>query len=153
MEKDLMGVHIHGNGPHPQNPPPRLPHGLVDPSQNGLNPENQFTRTEGLRQIVVRAQLEALDPIFLLLFGRQDQDWYRPGGRFSAEGLKYLVARKAREHSVQDDQVRNLTAHGTQGVVPVGHRLHPKTLPCKLISDERRDVRFVLHHQNSARSL
>ena len=65
------------------------------------------------------------------------------------ESLKDLIARESGKHPIENNEIRNLPAHRTEGFRPCRRSLDPVPFPGELIGDEGRDVRFVLDDQDT----
>ena len=78
----------------------------VGPPQQRLDPAHQLAQPERLRQVVVRAELQADHLVDLVVAGGQDEDRrLRTGG---AQPAQHLEAVDARQADVEDDEVRGL---------------------------------------------
>lgn len=75
-------------------------------AQHGLQPGHQFAWRKGLGDVVVGADLQALDLVVLFAFGGEHDD-RRVGGQLVAlEPSRQFDARCAGQHPVEQDQVR-----------------------------------------------
>ena len=72
--------------------------------QDRFDPRHQLARVEGLGQVIVRPQLKAKDLINILIPGCHHQN--RDGISGGPEVFAHLEASQAREHHIQDHQVR-----------------------------------------------
>ena len=74
-------------------------------------------------------------------------------GRLTVAGsrpelLQNLVSGEARQHPVQDHQVRKLPTDGIERLRPATGSLDAEALTSELVGDQSRDVRLVLYHQD-----
>ena len=81
---------------------PRPPN-LRKSGQQTPHPRQQFRQLEWLRQILVRTQLKAPDPVLRQSPSRQDQ--HRHLHPLLAQSLQHRVSAHLRQHQVQDHQV------------------------------------------------
>ena len=80
--------------------------------RSGLDPSDELARAEGLDQVVVRADGEPDDPIDLIGASGEHQDIGVGEGPDLAQDLEAV---DAREHDVQDDDVRALCSDVLDG--------------------------------------
>src|SRR4029077_11269025 len=91
--------------PSARAPPSRSPSPPLGPFQHLLDRPHQRTRTEGVRQVVLRTRLPRRSPYLLLLEG----DAHRSdAGGYTArlEVLEQIRARDHRDVQIQQDEVR-----------------------------------------------
>ena len=81
--------------------------------QHRPDTRQQFRWLEGLGQVVVRADIEAGDPVGRLAFGRQDDDRQVHG---CPNALRDLESIHSRHHHVQDHQIGQLLLNQPQPV-------------------------------------
>ena len=94
------------------------------PAQHGVHPGHQLGHGERLDQIVVRPGAEPVQPVGRGVPGGQHQHGRGAG---SAAPPPAARTRPARQHHVQDHQVRPEDAEPTFQVGPVGGRRRPRT--------------------------
>ena len=114
-------------------------------AQDRLHPRRQLARVERLAEVVVRAHLEADDPIHLLRARRQHQD--RHVGvlaQLAADVEPALL----RHHQVEHDQRRLPRAGRLQRLLAVGGLEHGEALLLQVHRAELADARFVVGHQD-----
>ncbi len=76
-----------------------------DPRQLLSDPDQELARAEGLRHVVVRAELESEDAVHLRRARRQHDDRDRAGHRIAPQDLAHLQPVHFGKHEVEDDQV------------------------------------------------
>ena len=81
----------------------QLVHLIALPPEQRVDAGQQFARVERLRQVIVGAGVQALDPILELALGGQHQD--RRRAALSPNLTGQVVAVELRHHDVQDQQV------------------------------------------------
>ncbi len=88
-------------------------------AQHGLQAGDQLARREGLGDVVVGADFQALDLVVLFTLGGEHDD-RRVGGQLVAlEAARQLDARSAGQHPVEQDQVRLLVDDQCVGLLGV----------------------------------
>ena len=88
------------------------------PPEHGLDPEYELPRAERLGDVVVGAHGQAQDPVVLLAAGGDHDD--RQRGAVGPQLTKDLDAVEARQHQVQQHEVRWVLAGTYQRGVAVG---------------------------------
>ena len=78
------------------------------PSKVGLDPGQQFSRTERLGDVVIAADFEPEHPVDLLGASRQEEDRSVGSGRVRAQAATEFETVAVRQHHVEDDQVRTV---------------------------------------------
>jgi hypothetical protein len=79
--------------------------GAVRAAQHRPHPQGQLAHAERLDHVVVRADLEADDPIDLGVLGRAHHDRQLAGALVLAQPAAHLGAREVGQHQVQHDDV------------------------------------------------
>ncbi len=96
----------------------RFPNSMVGASldvgtlrrSTAAHPEDQLPHAEWLRDVVIRAKLEADDAVDLLTPGGQHDHREGPRLRVVLDGTTHLGARDVRQHQVQDAPARGLSS-------------------------------------------
>jgi len=83
---------------------------LLDPEERA-HAGQELRLVDGLRQEVVGAGLEPLDPLLRRIEGRDHDDGQDPRGRILPELATHLVARHFGHDDVEEDQVQPLRLH------------------------------------------
>jgi hypothetical protein len=93
---------------------------LARPAEHGRHPQHQLPRAERLGHVVVGAQLEAENAIFLLAERGEHHDGQL--GRLTAEPPADLQTTEAGQHQVEDHDVGGTPGHRLQRLLTVaGH--------------------------------
>ena len=123
-----------------------LLHGAVPP-EHIPQPRHQDARAERLRDIVLRAELDACDDIGLLALRGDHHDRDRSRLLVLLHPPAHLESVEVGQHEVEDDEVRLLAAqHLEREAAAVDRpRAHARALGVEL--DELRDLRLVLDDQ------
>ncbi len=137
--------------------------GLGDPgaSKNGPDPGHQLAGGEGLGDVVVGTELEAQDPIHLVVPGTEDQHRGGPAARRSAPRLAVrgglTVAKPTtdvepveipRQPDVHHDQLGVLPLHERQPSLPVVRLQDSESIAAQVHGHQVGDVMVILdHHQ------
>ncbi len=79
---------------------------LRPPSKDRLHPQNQFPRTKGFGNIVVRSQLKTHDAIDLFGLRGEHDDRNVPSHRIRFKGSTDISAIHPGKHQVEDDERR-----------------------------------------------
>ena len=95
---------------------------LERPAQERAQPGEQLVERERLRQVVVRAGVEALDPVADRIARRQEQD--RHPVALAAEPARDVEPVVPRHHHVEHDGVRRAPLDRAERRVAVGGELH-----------------------------
>ncbi len=90
--------------------------GLGLAAQHGPQPGHHHSGAEGLGDVVVGAQLQTSDDVGLFALGGEHDDGYVAGLGVALEQLADLQPVYARQHEVQEDQIRGLAAGGLEPV-------------------------------------
>jgi hypothetical protein len=93
-------------------PPYPIIRDLISPgaTKHGAHPKDQLARTERLRDVVIRAQLETHDAINLVGLGGQQDDRESSRILLRPNYPQDLSPGEAGHHDVEDDQVWGRTA-------------------------------------------
>ena len=81
--------------------------GVRRPAEQGPDAGPELARGEGLHHVVVRARVEAPDPVRLLRPGGDEDDGHFAlgGGALAAQAAEELVAARPRQHPVEEHEV------------------------------------------------
>jgi hypothetical protein len=107
----------------------------------------QLARREGLRDVVVCAQLEADDPIRLLAAGGQHDDRQ---ARARPDPAAELEAVHAGKHQVEDDEVRRVVLEEPSRAVAVTRFERPIALSLQVADDHLAHDGFVVDDEDGA---
>ena len=108
-------------------------------------------RVEGLRQVVLRAELDAPHHAVHLVERRDHQDGQLPQRRVALELPEHLVAVDAGHHDVEQDQVdgrRRVTPEGLERGLPVGGRVHREAFTDEATGQEIAITLVVVDNQD-----
>jgi hypothetical protein len=117
------------------------------PAQQGAGASQQLRHGEGLREVVVGAQLEAPDPVGDVAAGGQQQD--RQSLPRVPQLTDHVEAGAARQHHVQDQQVRRLAPDRPGHLDPAAQHLHGGALLAQVVRDGPGKTRLVLHEEHA----
>jgi hypothetical protein len=96
----LCKIEFQISGPELGRPKPVIVVGLpTGPAENGGNSCNQFTGTEGFRQIIIGAKFQAQDAVEFLAFSSQHQNRSSSPLSYFSQNIKPFLVR---QHDVQD---------------------------------------------------
>src|SRR5439155_6530389 len=127
-------------------PPGRIREVAIGPSQEGADAAHQLAQAERLGQVVVGAELEADDPVDLLLAsGQEEHRHLRAAGTQAAEDLEAVHAGQA---DVEDDEVRGPLEPFAEAVLAGARDGHLVALLGEGIFDPTRHRVFVLDDQD-----
>jgi hypothetical protein len=115
--------------------------------QDAPDPGREHLGTERLDDVILGAQLEpGHDVRILALCGEHD---HRHAGRagFTLERPAHVEAADARQHQIEQDQVRRIHRRRTERVLPRGRALHHKAFLLEVEPDQFPDVLFVLDRE------
>ena len=109
---------------------------------------HEHARAEGLRHIVLGAELDAGDDVRFLALRGHHHDRDRPGVLRLLEAAADLEAVDIGQHEVEHDEIRLLAAHHLEREAPAVDRAraHPGTLGVEL--DQLGDLGLVLNDQD-----
>ncbi len=109
------------------------------------HPGDELARIEGLRQIVVCANLEAGDLVEVVVAGRQHQDGQSVRLPDAPANLEPV---EIGEHQVEDDKRRRLGGDKGQRLAAACRHTHREAVLAQVGGDERRDRLLVLDDEN-----
>ena len=118
----------------------------VHAAQQRTGAGDQLARAERLDQIVVGAQLQADDAVLDLALGGEHDDGHVG---VVADGAADTLARDAREHEVEDDQVEVVLGEFLQRLLAVADGGYPIVLALKICGYGIADGLLVLHQQDA----
>jgi hypothetical protein len=95
--------------------------GGLRPPQQSADARQQLVQVEGLHHIVIGAHIQTLNAVTDGIFGGQDQD---RNGSTCAQAAGHFQAIDARQHEVQNHQVRRVVAGNGQTQLAVGGGIH-----------------------------
>src|ERR1700694_1269870 len=117
----------------------RAPQHRVDASQD-------FADGERLGDVVIGAQLEPDDLVDLGVLGREHDDRHAAA---LAQGAAEIKAAHAREHQVEEDQVRTRGAGGAQARGPIRGFLDGEPGGDKVVLEHLADALVILHNEDA----
>ena len=114
-----------------------------------MDARHQLAWIEWLRQVVVRAHFEADDAVHFLALGGQHDDRHALAGAAQppAHGEPVL----AREHQVEDDQVRRIALQPLVELARVGERPHVEALLAQVAREEVAQAHVVVDDEDACR--
>src|SRR5947209_2623141 len=119
----------------------------LDAAQDCVDARDKLARVEGLRQIVVRADLKSDDAVNVLAARSQHQNG--DCGAFSAQTPQKLEAVHARHHHVEDDKRVRACERALKSLrAAVGH-LHAEAFGAEQLRDQLAQLPVVVNDQNS----
>ena len=121
------------------------PHGAA---QDAANPGDQLSRIEWFDDIVIRADLEADDPVGRLAPGSQQDSRDRPGFRQMAAQRQAIFAR---HHDVEQDQIGGLRAQQAARLGRAGGLADGEPLADKIFGQGFAQSRLVIDQQYKCR--
>ncbi len=98
-----------------------------------------------LRQVVVRAQLEAEELVQLVVAGGQHD---HRQVRIPADGPGDVEAVEAGQAEVEHDEIRPIAPDRGQGGLAVGRRAHGEPSVLEIVAGEVRDLRLIVHDED-----
>jgi hypothetical protein len=114
-------------------------------AQQRPNPRQELGRAEGLRQVVVGAEVQRRDLVLLRVADREDEDRY-------PAGAPDLPARREAVHvgevQVQHHEIRRIVEDGADGGAAVARRSHHVATRGQRALDRTQDLRLVVHDQH-----
>jgi hypothetical protein len=116
-------------------------------TKDGSDPGHHLSRRERLRDVVVRPDLEADDPIRLLALRREHD--HRRVRAFPDPGEDFGSV-QPRQHEVEEDQVRRLCFEGLEGSLPVLRRVHGEAVSCQVAAEHLAHDGLVVHDQDAS---
>src|SRR5215217_4243057 len=111
-----------------------------------LDAGNQFSRAEGLANVVIGADAEANDRVDLVALGRHHDDGYIALGADAPADLKPV---NARQHEVEQDKIRPCNRESRQRFSSIRGDLDREAVLSKILRNDFTHDRFVVNDQNS----
>ncbi len=115
-------------------------------TQSHLDASDDFTRTEGLGDVVVSAHLEPEDAVDLIVARGAEE--HRSPVTFGAHATADLCAVHARQADIKDDRVRVLIAHGDEPTHTIGFDGNDITRAFEVEPQDIGDRRLVLDDED-----
>ena len=119
---------------------------VVAAPEDSLHTGDEFAGAERLREVVIGAGFEAGDAVHFVAPGGEHDDRRL---RLFADAAADLHAPKAREHEVQDHEVRADGRVGLHGGQPISGRVDAKSFTLEIAFDNFDDNRFVVHNEDA----
>ena len=117
------------------------------PSREGHDPGDELGESERLTEVVVRAELQPVDPMLDFCGGGEHED----AGAGAGESPTHLVAMHDGQISVEHDHVIGRRGRGFEGGRAVEHKVYRHPRLAQSLSDTARKRRMVLDHQHPHR--
>ena len=118
-------------------------------AEHGLDPGHQLPRGKGLDHIVVDTCIEPLDLVVFLAPRGQHDDRNLARQRFLAQAARHFKATHARQHPVEQDEIRNLLGDCVLRDTRVGGLDGIHARPPQRESDHVADRGFILDDQDT----
>jgi len=115
-------------------------------AQDGVDARGEFTRIEGLGEVVIGADFEADDAVDVVTVGGEHHDGDGGGCADLAENFK---AAHAREHDVEDDQGIGTGESAIEAHDAVMDGFGAQALRNEIFRDEVAQLNVVIHDQNA----
>jgi hypothetical protein len=116
------------------------------PTQYRAHPRKQFAQAKGFRYVVVRAKLQADNPIDLVeAVARSDDDGYVRARAYRSQKVETVVLAQAK---VQDDETRLALREVTTQLAPVGGRACGKSMFLQVTRDHPSCCGVVIDDQD-----
>src|SRR5439155_3218876 len=119
--------------------------GYLRASQDGADARQQLARVERLAQIVVGAELEPDDTVDVVVLGSEHQDRRRTTRAQTPADRQAVLAR---QHQIENDEVRRHTGERAVGASTVLGHLDGESLALEEIGEQRANVTIVLDDQD-----
>jgi hypothetical protein len=111
----------------------------------GFDPGSQFGQTEGLGQIIVRAQAQPPDFINIFTPCRYDDQRYFLPGSYALYNSKAVYSR---EHQIDDHQVITAGQGFLQALFSILNQLHPIAAHLQIIPLQFGNIHIIFYHQD-----
>ncbi len=115
------------------------------PAQDRAHAGHQLARAERLRDVVVRAELEADDPVGLVVASGEHDDRQLTG---TTDGARHVQPVESRQPEIQHHEVRRLGPDPHQRLVAGAGRRDAEARIGQVVGDEPNDLRLVVHDQD-----
>jgi hypothetical protein len=117
-------------------------------AQDGVDPRQQFARTERLGDVVIRATFEARDLVVLVGARREHDHWHVLGVLVALDGTRELETTLVGQHPVHEQQVGTLVSDARARGRAVLGLTHVESGPAQAERDHVPNRLFVLDDQN-----
>src|SRR5215210_2922534 len=124
-----------------------LPGGHRSPAHDRAHPGHELPDCERLGDVIVGPELQAHDPVDLVVLRREHNDRdvaLRP------DPATHLRAVYLRQHDVQDEQVRLVRAERLERRLPISYGMYLETLPLQSMHEHLLDRGLIVHQQYPA---
>ena len=125
------------------------PPGRVRPAQQRAHARDEFVGAERLGDVVVGAELEPDDAVGLFGAGGQHDDRQGGRGRIGAERTADLEAVEAREHQIEQQEIRLAAPQRRQHVGAARNLIHRKARAREAAGEEHRDIGVVFDDEHT----
>ena len=120
-------------------------------AQQRAHAREQLGLVDGLRQEIVGAGLDALDPLLLRVERRDEHDRQERGGGVGAQPTTHVVARQARHHDVEQHEIGRVGRDLGERFFAVHGRRDRVALDREQVGQQLDVVRRVVDHQHLGR--
>ena len=118
-------------------------------AQDRADAQHELLRAERLREIVVGAEREAANAVVLFAARREHEHRHVARRRLRAKLLEHVVARRAGQHEIEDDERGRSCRAAVERVGSGGRRRDAIAGFDEVVRDERDDVRFVVDDEHA----
>src|SRR5438270_9454825 len=119
--------------------------GTLRPPEHRPHPGDELLRRERLRDVVVRAELQADELVALLVAPAEDEDRDR---RVATEGPRDVEAIELRQAEVQHDEIGMLRACARERLRPIGGARDRESRVLEVVPGELDDLRLVVDDED-----
>ena len=117
-------------------------------AQHGFHTRQQFAGAEGLGDVIVRAQLQTVNPVaFTCQCGQKDHRDHAEGG-IGAQTAAQIQPISTGHHDVQQEERRDGQLCRRQHLTGVCKRLHGVACVLQVVTDQLGDVRIVFQQED-----
>jgi hypothetical protein len=121
--------------------------GLAAP-QDRAHARHELARRERLGEVIVAADLEAVDAVDLVVLGRQEHDRHRAAARIRAQAAAHLDAVELGHEDVEHHQRRAVGGEARERLHAVGGHRGGEAGPLQRKAHHVADSRIVVHHEH-----
>jgi hypothetical protein len=120
----------------------------VEPAQQGFDPGQKLEKTEGLGHVVVGPEAKAPHLVGFFAARRQDEDRHREA--FRPERAQDAKAVGARQHQIEDHEIRPARPGQLQPDLAVRRHLDLVPVDLQVVAKAEREVEVVLDEKDAA---
>jgi hypothetical protein len=120
-------------------------------SEQRVHAGHQFNHRERLDDVVIRSDCETAHPLRFFAPRGDNDDRQCPGRLARPQAPANLDARNARQHPVENEEVRRIFSQAQLGLLAARDAFHDVALRLQIVTDQQSHIDLVLDDENARR--